>query len=55
MTEADFKKGLIYPNVNDILSVSVNDAVKVAEFIFEQGLAGIEMPDDLRSFIKSKM
>ena len=41
--------------VNDILKVSLNVAVRVAEQIFNGGLAGVERPDDIRAFIKSKM
>ena len=55
VTEENFKKGLIYPLINDILKVSYNVAIKVAEKIFESGLAGIKKPKDLKTFIKSKM
>jgi malate dehydrogenase (oxaloacetate-decarboxylating)(NADP+) len=55
ITEENFANGLIYPLVNDILEVSYNVAIKVAEQIFESGLAGIEKPKDIRNFIKSKM
>jgi malate dehydrogenase (oxaloacetate-decarboxylating)(NADP+) len=55
VTETDFEKGLIYPNVNDILRVSVNVAVKVAEYIFDNGLACVKRPDDIIAFINSKM
>jgi malate dehydrogenase (oxaloacetate-decarboxylating)(NADP+) len=55
VTQDDFEKGLIYPQVKDILKVSLNVAVKVAEQIFESGLAGIEKPSDIRAFIKTKM
>lgn len=52
---ADFEKGLIYPNVADILKVSVNVAIKIAEDIFNSGLAGVERPENISDFIKSKM
>jgi malate dehydrogenase (oxaloacetate-decarboxylating)(NADP+) len=55
VTPDDFEKGLIYPQVKDIMKVSLNVAVKVAKQIFESGLAGIEKPDDLHAFIKTKM
>ena len=55
ITDENFAKGLIYPLINDILQVSFNVAIKVAEKIFESGLAGIEKPKDIRKFIKSKM
>jgi malate dehydrogenase (oxaloacetate-decarboxylating)(NADP+) len=55
VTPDDFENGLIYPRVKDILKVSINVAVKIAEEIFASGLAGIDRPKDLRKFIKSKM
>ena len=55
VTEENYAKGLIYPLINDILEVSYNVAIKVAEKIFESGLAGIKKPKDLGTFIKSKM
>jgi malate dehydrogenase (oxaloacetate-decarboxylating)(NADP+) len=55
VTQNDFEKGLIYPSVNDILKVSINVAIKVANVIFETGLAGVEKPDNIEAFIKSKM
>ena len=55
VTREDFEKGLIYPHVNDILKVSMKVAEKVAECIFDSGLAGIERPDNICDFIKSKM
>ena len=55
ITEENFANGLIYPLINDILEVSYQVAIKVAEQIFESGLAGIKKPKDIRAFIKSKM
>jgi len=55
VTTEDFEKGLIYPNVNDILVVSIYVAIKVAEHIFDNGLANVERPDNISDFIKSKM
>lgn len=51
----DFEKGLIYPSVADILKVSENVAVKVAEEIFNSGFANVERPENISDFIKSKM
>lgn len=55
VTEANFESGLIYPHVNDILKVSMNVAVRIAEHIFDTGLAGISRPENIRAFVKSKM
>ncbi len=55
VTPSDFENGLIYPQVKDILKVSINVAVRIAEKIFETGLAGVKKPYDIREFIISKM
>jgi len=55
VSKEDFEKGLIYPNVADILKVSIHVAEKVAEEIFKLGLAGVEKPLNVGDFIKSKM
>jgi len=55
ITEENFANGLIYPLIDNILQVSYNVAIKVAENIFESGLAGVKEPADIRTFIKSKM
>lgn len=55
VTDGDFESGLIYPPIDKILDVSLNIAVQVATKIFELGLAGIDKPADVASFVKSKM
>ncbi|HWR94707.1 MAG TPA: NAD-dependent malic enzyme [Flavobacterium sp.] len=55
VTNTDFENGLIYPSVKDILKVSINVAIKIAVFIFENGFAGVEKPKDIEAFVKSKM
>jgi len=55
VTEEDFAKGLIYPRIDNILEVSYNVAIRIAEKIYEDGLAGVQKPSDIKAFIKSKM
>ncbi|MDB4900970.1 MAG: NAD-dependent malic enzyme [Mucilaginibacter sp.] len=55
VTDEDFESGLIYPPINKILDVSLHIAVKVATNIFELGMAGIDKPANIASFVKSKM
>jgi len=55
VTADDFENGLIYPLVNDIVKVSLNVAVRIAEKVFETGLAEVEKPDNIRNFIINKM
>jgi len=49
------ESGLIYPHISEILDVSINVAVKIAEYIFDNDLAGILRPDNIEKFIKSKV
>jgi malate dehydrogenase (oxaloacetate-decarboxylating)(NADP+) len=55
VTDDDFESGLIYPPIDKILDVSLHIAIEVATKIFELGLAGIDKPADVASFVKSKM
>jgi malate dehydrogenase (oxaloacetate-decarboxylating)(NADP+) len=55
VTREDFERGLVYPQVNDILKVSVNVAERVAEHVFDSGLARVERPDDVRALLESTM
>lgn len=55
VSQGDFDKGLIYPHVNNIAEVSLNVAVKVAEEIFNSGLASVKRPLDIMEFLRGKM
>ncbi|HLG39429.1 MAG TPA: NAD-dependent malic enzyme [Chitinophagaceae bacterium] len=55
ITNEDLSKGLIFPPIKNILEVAFKIAVRVAEHIFDNGLAGIQKPPDLESFIRCKM
>ena len=46
-------RGMLYPSQADILETEVTTAVRVAEFMFDQGLAQAQRPPDLRSWIES--
>lgn len=50
---ASLDKGLIYPPQSDILEASTVAAIKVAEYIFEQGLARLPKPDDVGQYIRA--
>jgi len=51
----DFERGSIYPPLRHIRKVSLKIALAVAEVAFEQGLAGIERPENLEGFIQSQV
>lgn len=55
VTEQDLEKGSIYPQLDEIRVASLNIAVAVAEFAFEQGLTEMEKPDDIRQYIAEYM
>ena len=55
VTEADFATGLIYPPVARIREVSYEAAVRIAQKVFDSGLAGVRRPRNLRSFIAGRM
>jgi malate dehydrogenase (oxaloacetate-decarboxylating)(NADP+) len=55
VTQADLAKGLIYPPQARILETSLAVAREVASFVFDQGLAGVDRPDDLDAFIEAKV
>jgi malate dehydrogenase (oxaloacetate-decarboxylating)(NADP+) len=54
VTQADLDVGLIYPPQAKILETELMAAVGVAKVIFDRGLAGVEHPEDLASFIRSQ-
>jgi malate dehydrogenase (oxaloacetate-decarboxylating)(NADP+) len=55
VSDDDFRMGRIYPAVKDIRRVSYEVAVRVAETIFESGLARVKRPRDIRKFIEKRM
>jgi malate dehydrogenase (oxaloacetate-decarboxylating)(NADP+) len=52
VTDANLETGLIYPPLSEILPTSLHVALRVAETIFDAGLAEIERPPDLKDFIE---
>ena len=48
-------RGMLYPSQQDILETEVTTAVRLAEFMFEQGLAQVARPKDIRSWIESQL
>ena len=55
LTEEELAGGSVYPKLTRIREVSLQIAVAVAQTAFEQNLAGIERPLDLRAFIAEQM
>ena len=55
VNENDLHNGTLYPPMQNIRSVSLDIAVKVAEQAYAQGLAQEPRPDNLREFMAAKM
>jgi malate dehydrogenase (oxaloacetate-decarboxylating)(NADP+) len=48
-------KGMLFPSQADILATEVTTATRVAEFMFDKGLAQAERPRDIRAWIESQL
>jgi malate dehydrogenase (oxaloacetate-decarboxylating)(NADP+) len=55
VTEEDLELGSIYPPPSAILRTSLRVAERVAEVVFERGLAGVPRPADIGALIQSKV
>ncbi len=48
-------KGMLFPSQANILETEVTTATRVAEFMFEKGLAQVERPRDVRAWIEGQL
>jgi malate dehydrogenase (oxaloacetate-decarboxylating)(NADP+) len=48
-------KGMLFPGQANILETEVTTATRVAEFMFEKGLAQVERPRDIRAWIEGQL
>ncbi len=55
LTDEELESGLVFPPIKNILQVEAEMAVKIAEYIFDNGLAQVPSPKNIESFIKNKM
>jgi len=55
VTQAELDAGLLYPPQSQILETEVKAAERVADIVFAHGLAGVGRPDNLRTFIQSRL
>jgi malate dehydrogenase (oxaloacetate-decarboxylating)(NADP+) len=46
---------MLFPSQSNILETEVTTAIRVAEFMFDQGLAQVERPRDLRTWIEGQL
>jgi malate dehydrogenase (oxaloacetate-decarboxylating)(NADP+) len=55
VTQANLDQGRLFPELAKIRDVSLEIAVEVARLAFEEGLAGIDEPEDLHEHVSSQM
>jgi malate dehydrogenase (oxaloacetate-decarboxylating)(NADP+) len=55
VTEEQRSHGMLFPSQADILEVEVAIATRTAEYIFDNGLATVERPTDIRSWIEGQL
>jgi malate dehydrogenase (oxaloacetate-decarboxylating)(NADP+) len=55
VTDAQRAIGMLFPSQADIFGVEITTATRVAEFIFDQGLATVERPTDIRAWIEKQV
>lgn len=55
VSQADLDQGSLYPPLSQMRQVSAAIATRVAEVIFQRGLAGVPQPADLGAFIRGAM
>jgi malate dehydrogenase (oxaloacetate-decarboxylating)(NADP+) len=48
-------KGMLFPSQADILQTELTTATRVAEFMFDQGLAQVARPRDIRTWIEGQL
>jgi malate dehydrogenase (oxaloacetate-decarboxylating)(NADP+) len=48
-------KGMLFPGQADILEMEITTATRVAEFMFDNGLATVERPSDIRAWIEGQL
>jgi len=54
VTEANLTIGLIYPPTSNILDASLHTAGRIAEYIFDHGLASVPRPDDIDAHVRAR-
>ena len=53
VTSEDLDRGLIYPPTTHIFDASLHTAVKIAEYVVDNGIAGAERPADIEAHIRA--
>jgi malate dehydrogenase (oxaloacetate-decarboxylating)(NADP+) len=53
VTPGELQQGLLFPPQSNILETEIKVAARVAQVVFEEGLAGVSRPDDCEALIRS--
>jgi malate dehydrogenase (oxaloacetate-decarboxylating)(NADP+) len=53
VTSADLASGLIYPPQSNILDASLHTAARIAEHVFDQGLASVPRPKNIEEHVRA--
>jgi malate dehydrogenase (oxaloacetate-decarboxylating)(NADP+) len=53
VTPEQLKLGMLFPPQSNMLETEIKTAARVAQLVFEEGLAGVPRPDDCEAFIRS--
>jgi malate dehydrogenase (oxaloacetate-decarboxylating)(NADP+) len=54
-TPEQLKQGMLFPPQSNILEIEVQAAARVAEFMFDHGLATVGRPADVRSWLEGQL
>jgi malate dehydrogenase (oxaloacetate-decarboxylating)(NADP+) len=55
VSDEELEKGSVFPSMKNIMEVEIKIATKIAQYIFENGLAEVRRPQNIESFLRSKM
>jgi len=55
VSDTDRARGMLFPSQRNILEVEITTAVRVAEFMFDKGLATVPRPADVRKFVEGQL
>jgi malate dehydrogenase (oxaloacetate-decarboxylating)(NADP+) len=55
VSDIDRARGMLFPSQSNILEVEITTAVRVAEFMFDKGLATVPRPADVRTFVEGQL
>jgi malate dehydrogenase (oxaloacetate-decarboxylating)(NADP+) len=53
LTSSQLEQGLLFPPQSNILEAEIKVAARVAQVVFEDGLAGVARPEDCEAFIRN--